>query len=585
MTRGPFAYPRLHRSKQTIQTLQTHSRLHHLHTRAKKYPPKISSSGSCLSKFRLSQLVCASTRRLSIQDRELQTQPQIAILGGGISGLATAHYLTKENPDVRVTIYEGSHRLGGWLNSECVDLGNGSIILESGPRSLRFGNPESLATAELIQDLDLKNEIIVSSKDSVAARNRYVYYPDHLVRMPGPGENILVQIKSFLCEPIFKGALSAAFFEISSPPRPTDLEDESVGSFFSRRLGGEHLVNNIHSAVAHGIYAGDIYQLSIRSLFPSLWYLEKEFGSLIKGAAICSKKKIHLATPSELALRAEILPCINSELVDVLKSAGVYTFRGGIETLSKALEKKLRTLPNVEINLNDKAKSLESTNDGILLKSSKNKSPKLHTHVISTLLPHITAALTPHLPSLALVPTVTVMVVNLYYHSTKILSVRGFGYLIPRSIPFEQNPECALGVVFDSDAIQGLDTVAGTKLTVMLGGHWWDGTRAYPDEEEGRKMAQAVLKRHLGITELPQYVKVHLQKECIPQYTLGHTSRLAKAKKDLGAFRGRLSVAGNGYQGVGVNDSIAAARRLVSGLEFGNTGLEWLEEAYTQVVE
>lgn len=168
------------------------------------------------------------------------------------------------------------------------------------------------------------------------------------------------------------------------------------------------------------------------------------------------------------------------------------------------------------------------------------------------------------------------MVVNLFYSNPNILPVRGFGYLLPRSVPFEQNPERALGVVFDSDATIGQDDVPGTKVTVMLGGHWWDDFDAYPDEDEGASMAKALLNRHLGIDEEPRAIRVGLQRNCIPQYGVGHEARMEDASLRLESFNGRLRVAGNSYTGVGLNDCIRAARDVVKGLVdgTGKTGLE-----------
>lgn len=171
------------------------------------------------------------------------------------------------------------------------------------------------------------------------------------------------------------------------------------------------------------------------------------------------------------------------------------------------------------------------------------------------------------LPTLGLSHSVTVMVINLYFKNPDILPVHGFGYLIPRSIALEENPECALGVVFDSDASIGQDSAPGTKVTVMMGGHWWDGIdeSAYPTEEEGARMAKAVLKRHLGIFEEPAKVLVGLQKNCIPQYTVGHEDRMKMSSDELQiAFGGKLAVAGNSYTGVGVNDCISAAKKVVA---------------------
>lgn len=175
-------------------------------------------------------------------------------------------------------------------------------------------------------------------------------------------------------------------------------------------------------------------------------------------------------------------------------------------------------------------------------------------------------------------PSVTVMVVNLFFSNPEILPVHGFGYLIPRSVPFTENPERALGVVFDSDATIGQDSIGGTKVTVMLGGHWWDQWDTYPDEGEGASMAKAVLRRHLGISTEPDAIRVALQKDCIPQYTVGHQWRLSGGDSQLSrAFGGRLRIAGNSYTGVGLNDCIRAARECVKELACGvkGIGLYW----------
>lgn len=160
------------------------------------------------------------------------------------------------------------------------------------------------------------------------------------------------------------------------------------------------------------------------------------------------------------------------------------------------------------------------------------------------------------------------MVVNLYYDNP-VLPIEGFGYLIPRSVPFEQNPECGLGVLFASASSWGLptsggsfisqDNAPGTKLTVMLGGHYWDDWKEsdYPDHDSAVKMARALLERQIGIKAAPSVTRSSLQKNAIPQYTVGHLDRnfdLSKSVKK--EFKRRLVLAGNWYTGVGVNDCV-----------------------------
>lgn len=63
---------------------------------------------------------------------------KIAVLGGGITGLSTAYYLSRSLPNVTITLYEGSGRMGGWLNSKRESVpGGGYVTFEQGPRTLR----------------------------------------------------------------------------------------------------------------------------------------------------------------------------------------------------------------------------------------------------------------------------------------------------------------------------------------------------------------------------------------------------------------------------------------------------------------
>lgn len=154
------------------------------------------------------------------------------------------------------------------------------------------------------------------------------------------------------------------------------------------------------------------------------------------------------------------------------------------------------------------------------------------------------------------------MVVNLYYPNPDLLPVTGFGYLIPRSIPYDQNPERALGVIFGSDSSVGQDTAPGTKLTVMFGGHWWDDwlESDYPDHDTAVKMARSLLERHLNITDEPTLARSKLQRNAIPQYTVGHVSRMQELSRSVrDDFNKRLTLAGSWYGGVGITDCVRQA--------------------------
>lgn len=114
------------------------------------------------SKYLIQQCYTAPFRRDRLRRRYIsvgsdaeainraQEVKEVAILGGGITGLVSAFYLSKQRPDIRITIFEGSSRLGGWLHSKQVDVGNGNVVFEQGPRTLRPNFPNGLITLKLV---------------------------------------------------------------------------------------------------------------------------------------------------------------------------------------------------------------------------------------------------------------------------------------------------------------------------------------------------------------------------------------------------------------------------------------------------
>ena len=75
---------------------------------------------------------------------------KVAVLGGGITGLASAHFLSKASPNTRITLFEGGKRLGGWLHSQMIETANGKVIFEKGPRTLRPSVPNGILTLDLV---------------------------------------------------------------------------------------------------------------------------------------------------------------------------------------------------------------------------------------------------------------------------------------------------------------------------------------------------------------------------------------------------------------------------------------------------
>ena len=203
-----------------------------------------------------------------------------------------------------------------------------------------------------MSELGLEDRLLTTSKKSLAAQNRFVYYPDHLVRMPSAGDSRMGILRSLISEPVFSGILGSISREWRQPSRPADLLDESVGSFLSRRLGSPTVANNLVSAIFHGIYAGNIYQLSARSLLPYLWQYEGHYGSITKTMLQATIKGLALRSEEDVALMTQ-----KSSISTVNQS--VFTFLGGIETLAETIVTTLKKNPNVEIRTETHVKEVK----------------------------------------------------------------------------------------------------------------------------------------------------------------------------------------------------------------------------------
>ena len=108
------------------------------------------SSGARQEGYHSSSVLAARQNTGRGGGRQTKLPDDYAIIGGGITGLSAAHFLAKELPNAKITIYEGSERLGGWLRSTRVEVGNGNIVLEQGPRTLRASNVAGMCTLEMV---------------------------------------------------------------------------------------------------------------------------------------------------------------------------------------------------------------------------------------------------------------------------------------------------------------------------------------------------------------------------------------------------------------------------------------------------
>ena len=552
-----------------------------------------------------------------------QSKRTVAVLGGGISGLTSAYRLSQQLPpsNYNVLLLESSPRLGGWIHSERTSVPHSSdstALIEAGPRSIRPTGPTAMVMLELLSSLGLIDRMLKVPKTAPSAKNRFIYYPDRLAKLPNSLASLFTAILQL---PFLRAIIPRVLLEPRVPSRfarpvsesksekarlqsRESLEDESVDSFVSRRFGPS-LAANLVSAVIHGIYAGDSRKLSVRSVLPFLWESERVHGSVLRSMLLPSgrNKRYRPLPAGEAARKQEIedetkalQERLGNELVTSLKGVSVYSFPNGLQEIVSSLEKALDAADNVTVCKGTAVDSiLIDENHTISLRTSGGETIPVDRLVssvpaarLSKMLPEQTLPYLDHNPS-ANVGVVNIVISRPPGSSSKpLLPVQGFGYLIPRTTP--NNQDGILGVVFDSDSLptQDLpDPLASAdsanlsnqpiKLTVMMGGSHWEklSPDSLPSKSEMSERAIRAVSKHLSIPrsllEDSQYTKIlpSLQRDCIPQYLVGHPVRMAALHRALSqhpSLSDKLTLVGASYTGVSLNDCVAYATQTANKL-------------------
>lgn len=456
------------------------------------------------------------------------------ILGGGLSGLSAAYYLSKVNHQ-KIVLLEAANRLGGWIKSEINENG---VIFEQGPRTIRPSGIHGINTLDLIEELNLSSDIRPILSSNPAAKNRMVYANGELHTLPNSIGSLFKVQKPF-SKPLFLWLLG----DITAKAKI--VNDESIYDFTKRRFGIE-IADYLISPLIRGICAGNAKEISVKFLMKNLFEYEQKYGSICKGIFnnIFVKKEPLVRKP--LATRAKV-ECWN-----------VYTFNNGIETLTKALELNIKS-NNTDIHKNVFVNKIQFKDNSAVIETSNGNSYCCE-HIISSIgAKDLASLLKDEHPELATmlnrIKTVTVGVVNLEFQGNQ-LGEPGFGFLVPPS----ETPSI-LGVIYDSCQHPYDNTV----LTVMMGGYWFK--ELFGDNPSNEFLLNIALKDIQNILKIqtpPLRYKVQILKDCIPQYVVGHESNLSSIDNYIKNNSLPLSLCGSSYHGVGINDVIISAKNAVN---------------------
>nr|VFK64527.1 MAG: oxygen-dependent protoporphyrinogen oxidase [Candidatus Kentron sp. TUN] len=448
----------------------------------------------------------------------------VAIVGGGISGLATAFFISRLAPGSRVGIFEKEDRFGGTMQSEHRD----GFLFEAGPNGFLSNRVETL---DLVRESGAE-ELLLHSSD--AARIRYIF-TETLQRLPDTPLAFLGTRLLSLRDKL------RVLGEVFVPPKK-DNDDESLREFGYRRLG-RAFTDTFLDAMSAGIYASTPDRLSVNAAFPAVVRLEKEYGGLFKGML---KKRKKEAGPGGVLM----------------------SFRGGVgafaEHLANILPVELHSGTSVTgLTRMDFGYRITTERTGIKTNRAESGAEFQAESVILATPAYITAEI---------MASIDQKIANkLHTISYSPIAVVGFGFenltdplhgfgLLTTSAEQE-----ILGVLWDSSIFSGRAPAAKQSLRVLIGGQR-NPDLALHDEATLIDTAYEGIEKTMNVHDTPSIVFVKRWERGIPNYPVGHLANVRGIHERIKVYPG-LSLNSNAYFGIGINDcvvnSLACAKRWV----------------------
>jgi len=437
----------------------------------------------------------------------------VAVIGGGISGLSAAYELERRGLQTR--LLEASGRLGGVIRTERTD----GWVIDAGPDALLTQKP---AAVQLCSEIGLRDRLI-STK---LPRTAYVLR-DGQLRPLAEG--------SFLGFPVGVGALAkSSLFSWRAKLRmacetlipASSYADESITSFIQRRFGQEAL-DYLAEPLLAGIHAGDANRLSMEALFPRLISAERRTGSVLRSL------RAQKTSPSPAGAFVS-LPGGLGELVDTLSN----TLRPGTVRLSSRVAALRRT----------RLFHIDSLPEPIRAKA-----------VIVCVPAYAAAAMFKELdqPLAAFcddAPYASTATVALGYRRSQVRHpLVGSGFVVPR---VEQSP--LLASTWVTSKWTGRAPEGHVLIRGFLGGGR-DPDRLNLGDNDLIQLTQDALTTTLEIEGDPLLTRLSRYPNQSPQYEVGHLKRVAAIEARLSTVPG-LFMAGSGFRAIGIPDCIADGR-------------------------
>lgn len=444
---------------------------------------------------------------------------RLAILGGGISGLAAALRVVEAREQlglpIEVTLFERAPRAGGCIQT----LQDSGFTMELGPDSLLADKP---AAKSLLRRLNLDDDLVAMRPEYRGSR---IVLHGRLRPIPSEFRFFTpTSLPALLRSGIFSPAgIARAALEPFIPPRK-DGGDESLASFVTRRFGRE-VLERLAQPLIGGIYSGDPQRLSMEATLPQFLEMERTHGSLLR--AMAARGRSSAAAPQLLSLRGGL-----QRIVDAILARITAVVRRSCEVQAVS-----RTGGVWTIALADGS----TVNADALICA-------LPAYVAARVLRGVDAELAQLLEGIRYNSIATV---NLAYERADLPPLPATpGFVVPAI-----EGRRITAATISTQKYPERSPADGTLLRAFIGGALQPELVELPDAQLAQ-IARDEFADLLGITAEPRFALTRRWLRLLPEYGVGHVSRVASIEQRARAISG-LSLAGSAYHGVGIPDCVA----------------------------
>jgi len=445
------------------------------------------------------------------------------IIGGGISGLATAHFLHAQlGSGVQLTLVEAGSTLGGKVATRQFS----GHLVDTGPDALLVRVP---AMAALLEDLGLADEIVAPAR-----LGAHVWSRGQLRRLPtgtlfGIPDRLLPLLRSRLISPV---GLARAALDLVLPRRPRPAGDASIADLVVPRLGSQ-VFDRLVEPLLGGVHAGRAVELSAHSTVPEIEALARDNRSLYLGL-----RRMRRRAPQPTG--APIL----------------VTLAGGLVGLVDAL---VGRLADDDLRLDAPARLISRSNDGYRVELRDGASIAADAVVLATpayVTGRLLADLAPDAATLlAQIPYVDVATICLAYPRSAVgRPLDGTGFLVP-----PQEGKLLVGCTWSSAKWPQLADDTHVLVRAMVGRR---GDRRWLelDEETLLRRVHEEVAESMGMTAGPVAHHITGWPQAMPQYLVGHQARLDSLERATVHLPG-LYLTGAAYRGIGIASCVKEAER------------------------